>query len=310
MTPSQRTQAHADMATRTFGVEIETYGLGIERAARVVAEVLGGTTAVVGGYYGTVAAVAPDGRRWLAMSDGSILGSGGAEVVTPILRGAEDLETLQRVVRALRAAGARSDAEHQCGIHVHVYMGDADPAAVGRLARTVAKLDGFIRRAAGVTPSRGAAWACPLDVPTRQSGHVADLPALARARTWDALGLAWYGSRGALSAAIAGNHYDGSRYHGLNLHSLWYRSRRTVEFRYFDGSMHAGRIKAYVQLCLAIAAKAVTTTAASAKPAKTATYLDAIHAVQSLGLVGEEYATLRHHLLAPWHAPRATPRAA
>lgn len=298
MTPTKRTQAHADMATRTYGVEIETYGLGIERAARVVAEVLGGTVEVVGGYYGTVAAVAPDGRRWLAMSDGSILGSGGAEVVSPILRGTEDLETLQRVVRALRAAGARSDAAHQCGIHVHVGLQGLDVATIGRVAKTTAKLDGFIRRAVGVSGSR-ARWCLPL-----ASGQV---EALGRARTLEALQRAWYGTteRREIEARVA-THYDQSRYRGLNLHSMFYRARGTAEFRYFDGTLHAGRVKSYVQLCLALVAKAATTTAASSKARVVETAAQASCLLNiNLGMVGPEYATARLHLTAAWSARAA-----
>lgn len=304
MNPTQRAATHSLMATLTYGVEIETYGLGIERAAKIVAETLGGTVETVGGYYGTVAAVAPDGRRWLAMYDGSIGGSGGAEVVTPILRGDEDLAVLQTVIRALRAAGARSDAAHQCGIHVHVGVASLGPAAVGRVVKTTAKLDGFIRQACGVSAEREV-WCRALHLPTRQSGHVADVAKLGKARTWDDLGLAWYGSRAALVAARGGNHYDGSRYHGLNLHSLFFKNRMTAEFRYFDGTLHAGKIKSYVQLCLAIVAKAATTTAASAAPLVVHTATDALHVLQRLGMYGDRFATVREHLIAAWRPERA-----
>jgi hypothetical protein len=33
-------------------------------------------------------------------------------------------------------------------------------------------------------------------------------------------------------------HYDNSRYHGVNLHNVWYRG--TVEFRWFEATLHAG----------------------------------------------------------------------
>jgi len=50
-------------------------------------------------------------------------------------------------------------------------------------------------------------------------------------------------------------HYDDSRYHCLNLHSVFQKG--TVEFRLFNGTLHAGKIKAYIQFCLAIGAQAL-----------------------------------------------------
>ena len=51
----------------------------------------------------------------------------------------------------------------------------------------------------------------------------------------------------------------------LNLHAAFSLERpaRTIEFRAFNGTLHAGKIKAYIQLCLAISAQALTTKAAS-----------------------------------------------
>lgn len=302
-------EAREMMESLTVGVEVETTGLGNRRAAEVIAATIGGRIEVEGGYYSKVAIVAPDGRKWTTMYDGSITGGSGSEVVSPILRGDEDIETLQTIVRALRAAGAKSSAGLGCGVHVHIGVGHLDARAICRIAKTAAKFDAFIRRGAGVTPSRGNNWACPLDVPTRTSRHVANLDALSRARTLDELGIAWYGTRAGLDSARAGNHYDGSRYHGLNLHSVFYRSRGTVEFRYFDGTMHAGKIKAYVHLCRAIVAKGALTRSASATPRVIETREKATAVLHmDLGLSGEKYATARKHLTAGW--PTARERAA
>lgn len=50
-------------------------------------------------------------------------------------------------------------------------------------------------------------------------------------------------------------HYDDSRYHGLNLHSVF--SKGTIEFRMFNSTLHAGEVKSYIQLCLAISHQAL-----------------------------------------------------
>ncbi len=57
----------------------------------------------------------------------------------------------------------------------------------------------------------------------------------------------WYNN-----ASRRGRHYDGSRYHCLNFHSVFQKG--TVEFRLFNGTLHAGKIKAYIQFSLAITA--------------------------------------------------------
>jgi len=51
------------------------------------------------------------------------------------------------------------------------------------------------------------------------------------------------------------DHYNGSRYYALNLHSTFYRG--TVEWRCFNSTLHAGKVAAYVNLCLAISAQAI-----------------------------------------------------
>ena len=64
-------------------------------------------------------------------------------------------------------------------------------------------------------------------------------------QTMEALKDIWYaGSRGSRT-----EHYNETRYHGLNLHSTF--TKGTVEFRLFNSTTHAGEIKAYIQFCLA-----------------------------------------------------------
>jgi hypothetical protein len=125
----------------------------------------------------------------------------------------------------------------------------------------------------------------------------------------DQLARVWYGSASSAQYART-NHYDGSRYHGLNLHSVFYRNRGTVEFRYFDGTMHAGKIKSYVHLCLAIVAKAASTSAASATPAKHETVQQASNLLIGLHLKGDAFKTARHHLTAAWNPNRVESEAA
>jgi hypothetical protein len=58
--------------TSRFGIEIEFTGITRSEAARVTAKYLDGTISSVGDYYDTKKVIAPDGRVWKLMSDGSI----------------------------------------------------------------------------------------------------------------------------------------------------------------------------------------------------------------------------------------------
>jgi hypothetical protein len=82
----------------------------------------------------------------------------------------------------------------------------------------------------------------------------------------------------------------------LNLHSVFQKG--TVEFRAFNGDLHAGKIKAYVQFCLAITAQALNQRSAS--PIKTEStnekYTFRVWLLR-LGLIGDEFKTARKHLL-------------
>jgi hypothetical protein len=289
-----------DLATAseslTFGVEIETSGRSrIQVATALAAAFPGWTVQRSGGYYDVETVVMPDGRKWSCMTDGSIIGE-GTEVVSPILQGAADLALLQEVVRVVRETGAKSSAALGCGIHVHVGVRHLSAGQIGRLAKVVSKADGMIRTAVKVSESR-ARWCAPLGE--------SYATACGKATSMEELAAAWYGGRDAARYAPA-EHYHQSRYRGLNLHSVFYRAnhgstaaRGTVEFRYFDGTLHAGEIKSYVQLALALVCYAERSKAASAKAM-------AVHArgplaswrqfMLTLGLKGEAYATARLHL--------------
>lgn len=295
------TAAHiATLKSLTFGVEIETVGLSRERVAEKVADALvatyGGqvriTTARGFSSSTTYQVTTEDGRVWSVMRDGSLL-DGGAEIVTPVLR-YTDLEALQAVVRAVRKGGARSKHEDNCGIHVHVGLVDAEPAVVGRLAKLVSKVDGLVRQSLQVAPRR-ADYCKPLP----EAFVAAVKPTMTKAQLATAWGGAVYGAD--IEAGRAPSRYDSTRYRGLNLNSWFYRG--TVEFRYFNGTLHAGEVKAYVQFCLGMVAKAVTSSsiASERRGAEVAAspYVSMntfLARRRGLNLTGPEFATMRLHM--------------
>ena len=84
----------------------------------------------------------------------------------------------------------------------------------------------------------------------------------------------------------------------VNLHSIWRLG--TVEYRWFNSTLHAGKIKAYIQFVLALSAKAIQAKSSSAKrraySPHSAKY-DFRVFLLSLGMVGDEFKTARLHLL-------------
>lgn len=286
LTMNPNAQLIDTMRTLTFGVEIETVGATREALAAAVASALPGSR--IDGH----AVVLPDGRRWTVVLDGSLTTGANGEVVTPICTWA-DLEPVQAVVRALRThAHARTD--DSCGVHVHIGVpaDRFDAAALGRLAKLVYQQEPLIVAALGVAPGRAARYAKSVD-----DSFMARIAA-SRPRSRDALATSWYG-QGDTAAWARGRHYHDSRYHGLNLHSVFYRG--TVEFRYFQGTLHAGQVKAWVLLCLALATKALTSKGAMARkrtfdPA-TSKYDFRVFLLR-LGMIGPEFKVARFHLMA------------
>lgn len=310
---TNKTIANNDTFLNThFGIEIETTGINREQAARAMATVLGGDVYCEGGFYNKWIAIDSKGRKWTAMTDGSVAETyspngysyGHAECVSPKLTYAGDMELLQNVVRALYRAGARPHSS--AGIHVHVDAAAFDVPAITRLVKTVRKQETLIAHM-GDFENRVAArqWCHPIneDFYRRLTAR--------KTTTLDQLNRAWYGYNN--NAPV---HYDGSRYHGLNLHNVFFRG--TVEFRYFNSTLHAGKVRSYVSLCLALATKAINTRSASGRRREwnreTAAY-DGRVLLINLGLIGDEFKAVRDHLLGHLRGNsrsngRGTPRAA
>jgi len=276
------------MKTLRYGIEIETIGQTRETVARAIATVVGGSASRACGAscYDAWKVVAADGRTWKVMADSSLSAPFHlqAEVVSPILTYA-DLDALQEVVRAVRRAGAKVDAS--CGIHIHVDAARFDAKGLANLVKMVNKQEQLIEHALGMNERRRSTYCRGID-----AGFLARIES-SRPANLDALNIAWYGYRNTQPT-----HYDTTRYRGVNLHNVWYRG--TVEFRWFDSTLHAGKVKAYIQFVLALAAKALAARSASSKrrefnPA-TAKY-DFRVVLLGLGLIGDEFKTARKHLL-------------
>ena len=281
-----------DLRAQTFGVEIEMTGITRSKAAKTIAAYFGKESTHYGGTYDTYQAGDSKGRTWKAMSDSSIKAekkNGGrasdlykTEVVTPILR-YEDIEDLQEVLRRLRKAGAI--VNESTGIHIHIGAENFTPATLCNLLKNIRSKEDILYKAIQVKNSR--VYYCK-----KTNQALIEMIEKHRPTTREKLADLWY------QEAPYGRerHYNESRYHGLNLHA--YFTKGTVEFRLFNSTLHAGGLKAYIQFCLAVTAKAINTSKASSKPSVSDNEKYTFRCwLLRLGLNGDEFKTCRHHLL-------------
>ena len=283
------------MRTQRFGIEIEMTGITREKAAEAIAEYFGTESFYIGTYYKTYGAKDRQGRTWKATYDSSIIAqkkSGGrtvqaadeykCEIVSPILT-YEDMADLQEVVRRLRHSGAFVNS--QCGIHIHVDAGRYTPQTLRNLVNIIASKEDILYKALRIDPAR-LRWC------KKTNEKLIETINRKKPQTMEALKDIWYAG----STRGRDEHYNDTRYHGLNLHSTF--TKGTVEFRLFNSTTHAGEIKAYIQFCLAVSHQALTQKKASARKTVTDNEKYAFRCwMLRLGLSGDEFKTCRLHFL-------------
>ena len=273
------------MKNQTFGVEIELTGITRKKAAQIIADFFGTESFYIGTHYDTYGAKDGEGRTWKAMSDSSIRTEGGQEVeiVTPVLR-YSDIEDLQEIVRKLRKSGAK--ANNTCGIHIHIGSEKHTAKTLSNLVNIMTSKQNLIYTALGIKPERERYC-------QKLESELSEKIRKIKPDTLEKMADIWYD--GYYDDRNA--HYNSSRYHCLNLHSVF--TKGTVEFRLFNSTTHAGKIKAYIQFCLAVNYQALTQKSASARVTETTNPKYTFRTwLLRLGLIGEEFKTARLHLLA------------
>ena len=290
-----------------FGVEVEMTGITRRQAAEALAAYFGTSVHYCGTYYDAWGVTDPEGKEWKLMSDSSIRGERKidfgyrstsddeyqVEMVTPKLTYAE-LPKFQECVRRVRKAGAKVNGS--CGIHVHVDAANHNRQSLKNLIGIMYSKEDILFKALQVDPIRARDYCQKVREPmlrqarTLSSDETTDLTQLERV---------WY--EGVVENT---EHYNWTRYHALNLHSVFYRG--TVEWRCFNSTLHAGKVAAYVNLCLAISAQAIAQRSTVMRKTKSENELFTFRVwLVRLGLNGEEFKHTRDHLLAHLEGDRA-----
>ena len=279
----------ANLDGERFGIEIEVAGCQRHLIAQAVAEAVNGHVAATNfSYYNATLVMDEQNREWKILNDSSIATVNrhkGSEIVSPILTYPDDIELLQEVVRKVRAAGG---VPHKsCSTHVHISSEKHTPESLSRLAKMVYKNEDLIFQALNVSSHRKRHYAKPMD-----EGFI-DKVVSKRPHTKSELNEAYFGYYNG-----SPHHYSSERYHGLNYLNLW-RTIETIEFRYGQASLHAGKIKSWVQFYLALGVKARNSKAASHRKIDTDNpkFNFRVWLVAGLGMIGDEFKTARYHLL-------------
>lgn len=233
---------------QNYGVEVEFTGISRKMAADAVAEIIG-TTASRPDHtcYQTRTIQDSQGRKWKVMRDSSInpirkvgtenMDEYRVEFVTPVLK-YEDLDTLQAIIRKFREIGGVPHAS--CGIHIHVDGANHTATSLRRLVNFMYSRQEIIYDALAVG-SRKNRWCLPV------CKNLLDTMKKDKNITTDSVEKIWYSpANDGYCGGIDHQHYNSTRYHALNLHSFFQKG--TVEFRLFNSTLHAGKIKAYAHV--------------------------------------------------------------
>ena len=142
------------------------YTISRSKAAQIVATTLTELTGVSWNY--SLPGMHLDERRiypvsdptrhnvWKIESDSSIQARNAwerTELVSPVLTW-EQMPLLQQIIRNLRAAGARSDPAHQCGVHVHVDGAGHTARSLLNLTNIMASHEQLLIGSIGIAPAR------------------------------------------------------------------------------------------------------------------------------------------------------------
>lgn len=295
------------MKEKTIGVEVEMYGANEMTIASYVAEYFNSTyelTSYDHDSFNLRGYVVKDsqGRKWRVVHDSSLPDGRSGELVTPVLK-YDDIENLQSLIRHLRSKGLVSNARHGCGVHIHVganygLEGGHTVQSLINLANYVNNHQYLLKDAIGFSNDR-----------YRYCGEMnqrfIEAINVRGNKTYEQLEYLWYTSCGS-RVPQGPHHYDNSRYQILNYHSLFNKvksgkpEQATTEFRCFEfhKNMHAGELKAYIQLCLAMVVYSQNVKYIGRKPIER---IDnpknsVKNWLTNMGLTGEEFKTCRKML--------------
>ena len=284
--------------TQNYGIEIEMTGITRRNAAKALGNLWGTTPLHTGGSYDKWTVNDSDGKEWTLVYDGSIAKEEkmlnsyvctsnveySVEMVSPILT-YEEQPKLQEAIRTVRRAGAK--VNDSCGIHIHIDGENHTAKSVKNILSIMYSKEDLLFKALQVKENR-------VSYCNKVRGAVLEIIRKQKKLSWDKLAEIWYHDKHWERQAT--QHYNHTRYHAVNLHALF--NKGTIEFRLFNSTLHAGEVKAYINLALAISAQAIRQKSSQMHKTESTNEKFTFRTwLLRLGLNGDEFKTTRNHLL-------------
>ena len=206
------------------------------------------------------------------------------EIVTPVLE-YSDIPLLQEIVRAVRSADGVTGAQYNCGIHIHVDGAPYTAQSLRNLVNIFASKENFLFDMLQVSPMRETYC-------QKVDRDFLEMLNKEKPKTIEAIQKLWY--RGDMDEVH--HHYSSTRYKACNLHSFFANGH--WKMRACNSSLHAGVIRSYVTLALAISNAALTKKFCSPHISESDNlrYSARVWLI-NLGLNGEEFRNCRKHLI-------------
>lgn len=290
--------ASKDFLERSIGIEIELTGITRNKAARVIAEHFQGSIEKKLDSNSSYNITTPDSRVWKVVYDASIRTQKkvngqkveaskeySVEIVSPILNYKKDIKDLQELVRKIRKAGGFSEKQNCTGIHIHLNGKDHSPTSLRNFINIIYSKNDLLYDSLQIESAR-------MRYCKKMDKNLVDRMNQSKPKTLAEIEAIWYEGYG----QIRRRHYHESRYHFINLHSF-FNGVGTVELRGFNGTLHAGKIRSYIVLALAINHQAITQKSASSKKPQVENQKFSMRTwLNRIGLIGNEFKNCREHL--------------
>lgn len=185
----------------------------------------------------------------------------GGEIVSPKMRKSDgafaEIAHICNMVNGMAMETGLPATDGECGLHIHYDATDITAANLSAIFATLHSVEPIIF---SIYTDRNNTFCAPINV---------DMSLASRMRKWvpDVRDV-WYRpennskdgnkkyTKQFINSTEAGNRYDGTRYHGFNIHCYWRIG--TIEFRYARGTFDLEKIWAFYELCSAIIEHAIS----------------------------------------------------
>lgn len=183
----------------------------------------------------------------------------GGELVSPPMFAPDGLRETAAVCKMVKTLGkdfGKPIVDGECGLHIHFDASDMKPRHLSNLFVILHMAEPIIF---AMYPNRNFEYCAPIDINMKMGE---------RLRDWLDVRDLWYRSSNNvkdksyiypddfIASTAPGDNYDGTRYHGFNIHCYW--KLGTVEFRYGCGTFDIGHIRAYYEMCLSMVNTAIS----------------------------------------------------